>query len=354
MFLPPLTPTFDAALRDRSSGDPKYRYAAAAVLASPPDGREAEAIDALVELADDPLGPIRTVAVAGLGAIDASRERPEVLALLRARFDDGHDEVRQAAVRAAARMDRSPDWLVALTKDARAEMRWQAIGALAEQVAFGEDGAEHTDPSATPEIAAALRARIDDEDTRVACAAVESLAWIDRTSANAIAPALEREDTAFSAALALAALGDGRGEPVLIRSLADRTIALEAAEALGEVATERGLEALAFTAARLFTPLLIRAAVGKALARRGDWRGEPALDRVLRAWRPDGRDYAIEAVGKLGLTGLVPALARLCERLRGADPVLLADALRALSTTSDEAKRALDELRSRHQLPEPS
>ena len=75
--------------------------------------------------------------------------------------------------------------------------------------------------------------------------------------------------------------------------------------------------------------------------------GVAALDRVLRAWRADGRDYAVHAAGELGLADLVPALARLVRRLRGADPGVLAAALEALAEESEPAREALERLRRR-------
>lgn len=337
VFLPPLQPTLEAALRDASSDNPRFREPAARVLADATE-RPEEVLEALLRLADDLLGPIRAIAIAGLGEHPLSPERPEVLTLLRARFDDGHDQVRQASVRAAAHVDPAPDWLLDVLDDPRAEMRWQAVVAIGE---LGRtDDVDH------------VRARLDDEDPRVVCAAIETLADL-ADDPDAIAARLdhEDEDVRFVAAMTLAAAEDARGEPVLVQALASRERALAAAEALGAVAGPKGIAALAFTAERTFAPLLLRAAAGKALARRGDPRGESALDVVLRAWRADGRDYAIEAAGSLGLHGLLPALLRLVRRLRGADPRVLADTLEKLATHHEEARRGLDELASRGHLP---
>ena len=329
MFLPPLAPNFDAALRDAGSRDARFRMAAAERLATPEPGREDEALKALRRLADDPLGPIREAALTGVGFLGD----PSDLALLEARFDDGHVAVRQAAVRAAARIEADPSWLLPLLDDPREEMRFQAVDALAVHL---------------PELAEAhLLPLLDDPDARVGSAAARALGALEaHGAADALAAKLDGP-LAFDAAVALAELGDARGEPSLVRALADRQLALDATEALGLVATDAGRDALARTAERFFAPLLLRAAAGAALARRGDARSVAALDRVLRAWRADGRDYAVHAAGELGLADLVPALARLVRRLRGADPGVLAAALEALAEESEPAREALERLRRR-------
>lgn len=334
MLLPPLPPNFDAALRDAEARDGKWRLAAAHRLSAPPDGREGDACRGLVVLANDELGPIRAAALRSLETLGD----PRGLAVAKRRMDDEHDAARQAALRAAAAIDEDAlDWLPEMAQDPRPEMRAQAVLAVAE-LAGGE--------RAAPVMAKALA----DEDSRVrgsAALAVGELGLgdLDDTLADLLG---DEPEVAFAAAAALAELGDARGEPVLIAALRDRDAGLDAAEALGEIATETGLEALAMTAQRTFAPLLLKAAAGAALARRGDARGEPALGRVLTAWRADGRDYAVHAVGELGLEGLVPALIQLAKRLRGADPRVLADALERFAAEHEGAGQALGWLRERH------
>ncbi len=324
MFLPPLAPTFEAALRDIAARDPRFRLAAAERLAQPDPGREAEAVEALRTLTRDSLGPIRQAAVTALGLLGATG----VSELIHACFDDEHAEVRQAAVTAAAALDDERSWLVPLLDDPRPEMRYQAVRALATH---------------EPERAPDLEPRLHDGDARVASAAARALGELapDVPSAarDDLTGALGRPEVAFAAAVALAQLGDARGEPVLVRALADRLLALEAVEALARVASPAALDALAAHGGRLFAPLIVRAAIGAALARRGDRRGESVLARVLDAWRADGRDYAVHAVGELHLEALLPSLLRLARRLRGADPVTLVHSLRAFDR--DDAREAL-------------
>ena len=76
---------------------------------------------------------------------------------------------------------------------------------------------------------------------------------------------------------------------------------------------EAAREPLAATAGRLFTPLLTKAAAGAALIRLGDPRGEDALRAVLRAFRPDGRPYAVLQVMQLKLAALRPELEALLQ-----------------------------------------
>lgn len=334
MLLPPLPPNFDAALRDVESRNAKFRLAAAHRLAAPPEGRESDACRGLIALANDELGPIRAVALRSLESLG----EPGGLAVAKKRMDDEHDEVRQAALRAAAAIDPNAlEWLPEAARGPLPEMRAQAVLAVAEL-----GGTEHASP--------VLRRALCDDDSRVRGAAAVAVGELGLEMMDDMLAGLldDASEVAFPAAVSLAELGDDRGEPVLIAALRDRYAGLDAAEALGEIATEAGLEALAYTAQRTFAPLLLKAAAGAALARRGDARGEPALGRVLNAWRADGRDYAVHAVGELGLEGLVPMLVRLAQRLRGADPAVLADALERFAGDHEEAVRALGLLREKH------
>jgi len=335
VLLPPLPPNFDAALRDSEARDGKFRLAAAHRLATPPEGREADACEGLVRLANDELGPIRETALRALEMLGEAGG----LAVARTRMDDEHEGARQAALRAAAAIDpQALDWLPAVVReDPRPEMRAQAVLAVAEL-----GGTEQASP--------VLRRALADEDSRVRGASAVAVGELGLDMMDDMLAGLldDEPEVAFPAAVSLAELGDDRGEPVLIAALRDPEAGLDAAEALGEIATDEGLEALAYTAQRTFAPLLLKAAAGAALARRGDERGEDALERVLTAWRADGRDYAVHAVGELGLEGLVPKLVRLAQRLRGADPRVLADALERFAGEREDALRALGLLREKH------
>ncbi|MCA9536387.1 MAG: HEAT repeat domain-containing protein, partial [Myxococcales bacterium] len=180
---------------------------------------------------------------------------------------------------------------------------------------------------------AALRALSDASEAVRATAAAALAAFEARSATDALAARLtDVPRVRASAALALADLGDTRGVPALIEELGRGSF--EAAEALGTLGADAAREPLAASAGRLFTPLLTKAAAGAALIRLGDPRGEDALRSVLRAFRPDGRPYAVTQVMQLKLAALRPELEALVKRPRGVDLDLLRDALLALGTGS--------------------
>lgn len=338
MFLTPLPPNFEAALRDAEAKDPKFRLAAAKALASAAEQEEdrvPEAELALTRLADDAYGPVRAAALDSLGYLCTG------LPVLLDHIADEHIEARQAAIAGAAGFDpNAVDWLSELAKDEAPDVRFEALHALANHapshaldaaLAALEDENEDVRASATRILARVLTHR--DPDGRA-------------DTIDAIAKRLDDDWNGVrrSAAVALAELNDARGEAILVEALEDKNWRLDATEALGHIASPAARDALAMRASSFFGSLLIRAAAGAALARRGDRRGVDALRRVLRAWRADGRDYAVHAAGELRLVDLVPDLAALTRRLRGADPHVLGEALHQLAEESADAAAALAQL----------
>lgn len=340
MFLPPLPPTFDAALRDVNARAPRFRLAAAERLAAAGETEVGQALEALQVLLRDEFGPIRAAAAVGLGELAPPGDEA-LLSVLREALRDEHAEVRQAALASAARIDASPKWLKTHLKADGPALRFAAVVALAEHC---------------PDVASdAIAPLAEDPDEGVRAAAVRCLGRLpDGTRwANRIADRLlDSSDVSIEAAIALARIGDDRGERQLAEALRHPGYAIEAAESLGSLpAGPVGIEALAYHAGRFFGSLLIKAAAGAALARVGDARGIDALNRVLRARRADGRDYALAAVAELRLHTLLPALQRLVDKLRGADPRLLADALDALrneGAVAEAAKEARNLLQRRY------
>ena len=77
--------------------------------------------------------------------------------------------------------------------------------------------------------------------------------------------------------------------------------------------------------------LALASGPGAALIRLDDPRGEDALRRVLRAFRPDGRPYAVTQVIDLKIKGLRPEIEALQRRPRGVDRDLLREALAVVS-----------------------
>jgi len=96
---------------------------------------------------------------------------------------------------------------------------------------------------------------------------------------------------------------------------------------------------VASLAQSVLKPLAFKVAAARALLRLGDARGVVALREVLRAFRSDGRGYAVEVVGELRVGELAGELVRLSKRSRGADPESLVDALVALLADHPQAAR---------------
>ena len=316
-YLPPLTPSFEAALRDRSAKNPRARLAATARLASPPEGREAEAVSALVPLLDDPTPAVRQTAIASLGHLrDAS-----ALDVILERFADPEPGVRQTAVIAVAQIGdaRAIEPLRRALADDRPDVRFQAA------VSFAELRPDEALEAVVP--------LLEDDDAEVRGNAAAALGALgDRRARDPIARLLEDSHPIArrEAALALGKLGDTRAAPVLRECLRDPERAIDAALALGQLRADDAREELARLASGLFTSLHLKAAAGAALAQLGDARGIEALRSVLRAFRHDGRSFAAELAGELGLVDLAPDLAELAVRPRGADPAVVQRALERL------------------------
>ena len=134
-MIPPLPPTFEAALRDVRAQQPRFRGAAAARLAEPPTERRNEAVQGLLVLAKDEIGAVREAAYESLGILVATG----ALGTLLNAFDDQHMSARQAAVLAAGRVapEESLDAIAALLDDARPEMRFSAIWGISKVTTSG-------------------------------------------------------------------------------------------------------------------------------------------------------------------------------------------------------------------------
>lgn len=330
-FLPPLTPNVSASLRDATSPRPESRLSAARGLAAATGELVVRAREALLSLLHDPVGPVRSAAAEGLGTLGD----PSALPALREAFEDPDFLVRQAAIVALTEIggDDARAALEAALDAPHPEVRFQAIRGLGELA-----------PRAA---AAAASAALSDEDAEVRCAAAETLGQVGAGEhAEALVSALSDPAPQVRrwAALALAALEDDRGAAELRAALGDPGWAIEAADALGRLGVEAAREELAAVAGRRFCPLAIRAAAGAALARMGDERGVDALRSVLRAFRPDGRSFAVQLVGELELEPLAAEVARLARRRRGVDPDVLRSALERLAPTSEAARRSLEGL----------
>jgi HEAT repeat protein len=333
--IPPLAPTFEAALRDVRAQQPRFRGAAAARLGEPPPERRDEAVQGLLELAKDEIGAVREAAYESLGTLGAI----EGLVRLLDAFEDEHMGARQAAVLAVGRVapEEGADAIAGLLDDARPEMRFSAIWTLSYL------GSGHTD-----RIAVGLR----DDDQEVRLLAVQCLGELGATGhADAIAALLEdpSDPVRFAAAAGLAALGDARGAAMLRAALNQPDRAFPAAIGLGDLEDRDSLGALMRLAKHPWRSPILRAAAARALVRLGDPAGIEVIRKLVRSWRIEARQYAVELVGELELTSLVPDLARALRKSREAERPVYETTLEQLAPKNDDAKALLASLRQANQ-----
>lgn len=330
-LLPPLTPTFEAALRDVRGKRPESRMAAAERLGRADDAQRDAALEGLRELAKDGHAGVRATAMAALGMLGREAE----LELLERGLSDASPEVREFAAMAIAQVGGARGLAVMrhALRHAAPEVRFQAVSAVLELDA--------------ERAVADLLPLLSDADANVRAHVLSALGSLEQAHlAGHFASALR--DDAFAvrleAALALAALGDARGEATLIEALEQRERFHEVAAALGRLGSERAREPLARVALSLWVRGDVRACAGAALARLGDERGVAALKRVLLGLRSDARSYAVELSRDLQHEALVEPLTRLARRPRGADLLGIIDALHAYGARFPAARAALDEL----------
>lgn len=330
-MIPPLAPTFDAALRDVRADRPSFREAAAARLADPPSERRDEAIEGLLRLADDAHGGVRAVAFESLGELGTARAKGPALDA----FEDEYPPARQAAVLAYGRIDpEGADSVIApLLDDPRPDVRFSAVWTLS-----------HLGGVNSPSIARALR----DEDAEVRLLSVQCLEDLDaRSHVDEIAELLSdpEESVRFGAAVALATLGDERGADALRRSLTHPARGFHAAVGLGDLGDEASHEALLRLARHPLRSPILRAAAARGLVKLGDSRGTEVLRKLIRSWRIEARQYAIQLAGELELTDLVPDLVRGYRKGRDRERAVYETALERLASTSSEARALLASVR---------
>jgi len=325
--IPPLAPTFDAALRDVRAQQPRFRRAAAARLGEPPPGREGEALEGVRSLCGDAEGEVRATAFESLGMLEAGDAR----AALQAGFEDRYPPARQAAVLALGRVDPENAALdiAPLLTDPRPDMRFSAVWTLSLL------GAEH---------AAAIAGALTDEDPEVRLLSAQCLGDLEALGcADAIASLLEdpHEEVRFAAATALAGLGDSRAAAPLRSALTHRERAFAAAVGLGDLEDAASHAALGRLAKQRFRSPILRAAAARALVRLGDPGGARIIQKLVRSWRIEARQYAAQLVGELGLVALVPDLAKGLRRGSDAERAVYQTALELLAPKSNEAKALL-------------
>jgi HEAT repeat protein len=332
LFLPQLRPTVAAALRDSKSSDPKSRAAAAEALGDAKETERDDARAALTELTSDVEPHVRFASLAGLAKLGDGTSLDAVLA----RFDDENAMVREVAVIAAAEIG-DPRALPRVRKalaDEHPEVRFQAVAAVADLA--GEDAR------------VALFAALVDEDPKVRGNAAACLAKLeaDAPTNDRLAKLLDdpAPEPRLEAALALAAHRDRRAIRELRQRLGDEDRAFDVIEALAALDATEVADALDRLARSFLKPLTTKAVAAAALAKMKDPRGVPALRDIARAFRSDGRTYVAETIGALGLVELADELVALARRPRGADLVVVVEALGKLAKEKKDLYRVLEEL----------
>jgi len=333
-LLPPLPPTFTAALRDVHAQRPESRMAAAERLGRAEGDERGDALRGLSALAVDIHPGVRATALAALGMVGGEDEMDVIIAGL----GDASPEVREFAALAAAQIggDRAVACLVGALASPAPEVRFQAVAGIAE-----------LEPD---DAASLLLPLLADADAEVRAQVISALANLEEpTLLGHIAGALDDDapGVRLEAALALAAAGDARAERPLLEALRKRQRVAEVARALAAMDCRTANDQLAAIALAWLTAPHLRAEVGAALVELGDARGTVALRRVLTGLRPDVRSYAVDLARSVHAAGVLPELVRLARRPRGVDLLTLVEALAAFRDESVEARTALGQLAQR-------
>lgn len=345
-LLPPLPPTFEAALRDVRAHGMAARRAAAERLGKADDDQRSAALAGLLALAEDKDARVRAEALSSLRSLpDAS-----TLPVLLRHCDDPDPYVRELAAVAlgaqrGAEVERT---LQGLLEHEHAEVRFAALQGYAEMAARPE--------------ASIVLARLADEDPEVRAIAARCSRVLGARARDALLSALDDSsmEARAEAALSLCALADAStitapalrgGAFIGVNGLGEALelpdLQLEALDAIGRLGVTSLRDHVAALASSLLKPRWLKAAAARALVRLGDDLGVAALREVLCGLRRDGRSYAAEVAGELGLVALVPELVQLAQRPRGADPQTVASALGALLPRDDRARRGLERLARR-------
>ena len=149
----------------------------------------------------------------------------------------------------------------------------------------------------------------------------------------------------FAAARSLAALGDNRGASLLREALRDNERAFDAAVALGDLADRDSLPDLAALAKARFKSPILRVAAARALVLLGDPLGTETIRKTVRGWRIEARQYAVQLVGELGLSSLLPDVEKSLKRAAPAEYPAYIACLERLAPGDPHAKALLASVR---------
>jgi HEAT repeat protein len=287
------TITFEAALRDLRSKDPRARAAAADALGDVAGGPDRERARVGLEsvLADERF-EVRCTAALALGDLGLTAAVDALLA----RLDDSHPQARQTAIIALGKLGdaRAFEPLAAVLRSGPPDVRFQAARSLAEL-----DPARAFEP---------LCSALSDPDAEVRESAAEALSVVnDPRAAGWLADLLgdSRPGTRFAAASTLAWMGDARGFDVLVAGLGDGGQAYEAMECLEKLGDARAATSLAAQMRRMLlaVPLRVRAAAALLAIAPSDPNAAAAralLEKQARSRKPDVRGLAEESLARLG------------------------------------------------------
>jgi HEAT repeat protein len=336
--LPPLPRTLAAALRDIV--DPKERVRLSAirdlVRLTRVASERAAALSALGHaLLRDSSAECRAEAAVALADADASESRDVLLAAL----EDQSLRVRQMTLLSLGEIANADDSEVitrvrSLLAAPEAALRFQALVAL---------------DALCPELApAAIEAASGDSDDEVRTMAFRLAEARFPADVSAPAGLLEAAHAALerhaplvraTAALFLAARGDGSGASVLLDLIDGRVRAASgeevqaAIDAVVALKLESARRALVFRAFGIFgvrsDPIAWHACV--ALAKMGDERARAAILKGLDAWTHQARTFAVVAAGEAGIAEARSQIEAFRADPRRAAPEAVEAALRALS-----------------------
>ena len=309
MLFSPSGITFEAALRDLHSKNPRTRAVAAHALGDVTDPTERQkAVPALIEALRDPRPEVRTEAAFALGEL-SSEAAVEPLAIS---LDDPTPVVRQGCAMALGKLGFDAGFapLAKALKDGPADVRFQAATSLVE-----------IDPARAYE---PLVAALDDDDAEVAGAAAVGLGAIgDPRAADRLAGLLDHHArrTRLDAAYALADLGDRRGLEVLLGAASDPELGWDALDGLGRIGRPDDADAVAeLMTPELDMPLALKASALLLRLDPGHRAAVNARDTLLRGLelrKLEQRGLAVQLIGQVGGRWALAALQDLRRKRRG-------------------------------------
>ncbi len=307
-LFPSSTITFEAAIRDLTSKNPRARAFAAHALGDVDDPTERRrAVEALLGALEDDRPEVRAEACSSLGDLG---EDTAIAGLIK-RLDDGAAPVRQNAAIALGTLRAAAGFepLAEALRSGPADLRFQAATSLAE-----------IDPRRAFE---PLLAALSDKDGQVASSAALALGVIpgrvedkalETRARTALVEHLEHGDasTRFDVAYALADLGDPAGRVVLSRGLDDEDRAWDAVTALAKLGTPADLDELAAALTDRGVPAEATVlAAGKVLAQRPSEPAKRVLLAGLTARKTHVRGLAVEQLTEVGGEWALAALEKM-------------------------------------------